>query len=46
VNANPGLEGITLATGHDIAGAIIRQAVKRVKRRKILPGFSPGLPRL
>lgn len=33
VNANPGLEGITLATGRDIAGTIIDYAVKKVKRR-------------
>lgn len=34
VNANPGLEGITLATGKDIAGAIIAYTVKKAKKRK------------
>lgn len=33
VNSNPGLEGITQATGKDIAGAIIRHAVKKAQRR-------------
>jgi len=33
VNANPGLEGITLATNRDIAGAIITYAVKKAQRR-------------
>ena len=32
VNANPGLEGITLATGRDIAGTIIDYAVKKAKK--------------
>lgn len=32
VNSNPGLEGITLATKKDIAGGIIKFAVKRAKR--------------
>ena len=32
VNANPGLEGITQATGRDIAGEIIKYAVKKGKR--------------
>ena len=32
VNANPGLEGITQATGKDIAGEIIDYMVKRAKR--------------
>lgn len=31
VNANPGLEGITSATGRDIAGEIIKFSVKRAK---------------
>ncbi|MBU1132063.1 RimK family alpha-L-glutamate ligase [Patescibacteria group bacterium] len=31
VNANPGLEGITKATGRDIAGAIIKYAANRAK---------------
>lgn len=31
VNSNPGLEGITLATGKDIAGSIIKYAVKKAK---------------
>lgn len=31
VNANPGLEGITLATGRDIAGEIIKYTVKKYK---------------
>ena len=35
VNANPGLEGITLATGRDIAGTIIDYAVKKAKRKKL-----------
>jgi ribosomal protein S6--L-glutamate ligase len=30
VNANPGLEGITQATGKDIAGEIIKYMMKRV----------------
>ena len=34
VNANPGLEGITKATGRDIAGEIIRYAVRKAARRK------------
>jgi ribosomal protein S6--L-glutamate ligase len=34
VNANPGLEGITLATGRDIAGEIIKFAVKKYKLLK------------
>jgi len=32
VNANPGLEGITQATGRDIAGEIIKYTVKKAKR--------------
>jgi ribosomal protein S6--L-glutamate ligase len=32
VNSNPGLEGITLATGRDIAGEIIKYAVRKAKR--------------
>jgi len=32
VNSNPGLEGITLATGKDIAGQIIKYAVEKAKR--------------
>ena len=31
VNANPGLEGITLATGRDIAGEIIKFTVKKAR---------------
>lgn len=31
VNSNPGLEGITLATGRDIAGAIITYALKKAR---------------
>lgn len=34
VNANPGLEGITLATGRDIAGEIIKYAVKKASLSK------------
>jgi ribosomal protein S6--L-glutamate ligase len=34
VNANPGLEGITKATGRDIAGEIIKYAVKKYKKLK------------
>lgn len=34
VNSNPGLEGITLATGIDIAGEIIKYAVKKAKQAK------------
>jgi len=34
VNANPGLEGITEATGRDIAGEIIKYAVKKSKTKK------------
>jgi ribosomal protein S6--L-glutamate ligase len=34
VNANPGLEGITKATGLDIAGEIIQYAVRKASRRK------------
>jgi ribosomal protein S6--L-glutamate ligase len=34
VNANPGLEGITRATGKDIAGSIIRYAVKKARGKK------------
>ena len=34
VNANPGLEGITKATGRDIAGEIIKFAVKKAKAIK------------
>lgn len=34
VNANPGLEGITKATNRDIAGEIIKYAVKKYKRLK------------
>ncbi|MBI5254223.1 RimK family alpha-L-glutamate ligase [Candidatus Falkowbacteria bacterium] len=34
VNANPGLEGITKATGRDIAGEIIQYAVRKAARRK------------
>ncbi|OGH77703.1 MAG: hypothetical protein A3G08_01040 [Candidatus Magasanikbacteria bacterium RIFCSPLOWO2_12_FULL_47_9b] len=33
VNSNPGLEGITQATGVDVAGAIIAYAVKKAKKR-------------
>lgn len=32
VNANPGLEGITEATGRDIAGEIIKYTVQKTKR--------------
>jgi len=32
VNANPGLEGITEATGRDVAGEIIKFTVKKAKR--------------
>ncbi len=32
VNANPGLEGITQATGRDIGGSIIKYAVLKAKR--------------
>ncbi|MFH1947208.1 MAG: RimK family alpha-L-glutamate ligase [Candidatus Magasanikbacteria bacterium] len=32
VNANPGLEGITLATGRDIAGEIIKYTVNKARR--------------
>ena len=35
VNANPGLEGITEATGRDIAGEIIKYAVKIAKKNKL-----------
>lgn len=31
VNSNPGLEGITLATGRDIAGEVIKYCVKKAK---------------
>lgn len=34
VNANPGLEGITKATGRDVAGEIIKYAVKKARRKK------------
>ena len=34
VNSNPGLEGITLATGRDIAGEIIKYAVEKTKKRR------------
>ncbi|KKR08291.1 MAG: ribosomal protein S6 modification protein [Parcubacteria group bacterium GW2011_GWC2_39_14] len=34
VNANPGLEGITKATGKDIAGSIIKYAVKKARAKK------------
>ncbi|MFH0814796.1 MAG: RimK family alpha-L-glutamate ligase [Candidatus Falkowbacteria bacterium] len=34
VNSNPGLEGITKATGRDIAGEIIQYAVRKAARRK------------
>jgi ribosomal protein S6--L-glutamate ligase len=34
VNANPGLEGITKATGRDIAGEIIKYAARKAARRK------------
>lgn len=34
VNSNPGLEGITLATNKDIAGAIIKFAVKKARRKE------------
>ncbi len=34
VNANPGLEGITLATGRDIAGEIIKHVVEVAKTKK------------
>lgn len=33
VNANPGLEGITQATGRDVAGEIIKYTAKRAKRK-------------
>lgn len=33
VNSNPGLSGITQATGIDVAGAIIKYAVKRANER-------------
>lgn len=36
VNANPGLEGITQATSRDVAGEIIKYAVKAAKNPKIL----------
>lgn len=32
VNANPGLEGITLATGKDIPGELIKYTVRKVQR--------------
>lgn len=35
VNANPGLEGITKATGKDIAGSIIKYAVKKARAKKV-----------
>lgn len=34
INSNPGLEGITLATGRDISGEIIKYAVQKAKRCK------------
>lgn len=34
VNSNPGLEGITKATGRDIAGEIIKYAVRKAARKK------------
>jgi ribosomal protein S6--L-glutamate ligase len=34
VNANPGLEGITIATERDIAGEIIKYSVKKARRAK------------
>ncbi|KKT25101.1 MAG: Ribosomal protein S6 modification protein [Candidatus Magasanikbacteria bacterium GW2011_GWA2_43_9] len=34
VNSNPGLDGITKATGIDVAGAIIDFAIKRTKEKK------------
>lgn len=34
VNSNPGLEGITKATGRDVAGEIIKFAVKRAGKNK------------
>lgn len=34
VNSQPGLEGITKATGIDVAGAIVKYVERRVKRRK------------
>jgi ribosomal protein S6--L-glutamate ligase len=34
VNSNPGLEGITTATGIDVAGHIVQYAEKLVKRKK------------
>ena len=33
VNSNPGLEGITQATGRDIAGKIIEYTVKRARKK-------------
>lgn len=38
VNANPGLEGITAATGVDVAGAIIDLAVKKATIHKLGKG--------
>lgn len=35
VNSNPGLEGITTATERDIAGEIIKYAVKKARRGKL-----------
>jgi ribosomal protein S6--L-glutamate ligase len=45
VNANPGLEGITDATGVDVAGAIIDFAVKKVGEENSIPAqeFREGL---
>lgn len=34
VNSHPGLEGITLATGIDIAGKIVEYVVRKAKKRK------------
>lgn len=34
VNANPGLEGITEATGRDVAGEVIKFTVKKAKRHQ------------
>lgn len=39
VNANPGLEGITQASGRDIAGEIIKFAVKKAKRTGFIDKF-------
>lgn len=34
LNSNPGMSGITQATGRDIAGAILEHAMKRYKRKR------------